>query len=260
MAVAAIAAIALGGSALADAATQSATPTASPTAKDSPRSGGPGAGETALTGDTADKVKAAALAKVPGTVLRVETDNGGVYEAHIKKADGTEVEVKVDKTFTVTGTEDGEHGGRGGHGHGGGPGGGETALTGDTADKVKAAALDKVPGTVLRVETDNGGAYEAHIKKADGTEVEVKVDKDFTVTATEDHKRPKPTRRRATRDRRPVRQRTRGARVSHEPERDLNRDRTDRLRRAVDIRPHFVQARVRSRALENQACRSIQAA
>jgi uncharacterized membrane protein YkoI len=104
IAVAAIAALGLGGSALADAATQSATPTGTPTTKDS--TGGRGAGETALTGDTADKVKAAALAKVPGTVVRVETDNGGVYEAHIRKADGTEVEVKVDKDFKVTATED----------------------------------------------------------------------------------------------------------------------------------------------------------
>jgi uncharacterized membrane protein YkoI len=187
MAVAALAALGLGGSALADAATQSATPTA----KDSRSAGGPGGGETALTGTTADKVKAAALAKVPGTVLRVETDNGGVYEAHIRKADGTEVEVKVDKDFAVTATETHTDGGPGGRGHhGGGRGGGETALTGDTAAKVKAAALAEVDGTVLRVETDNGGVYEAHIRKADGTEVEVKVDKDFKVTATEDHKGP----------------------------------------------------------------------
>lgn len=33
--------------------------------------------ETALSGDTAAKVNKAALAKVPGTVLRVETDAGG---------------------------------------------------------------------------------------------------------------------------------------------------------------------------------------
>jgi uncharacterized membrane protein YkoI len=183
-AVAALAALGLGGSALASAATKSS---AASTAQTSKPAGDPGAGETALTGTTADQVKAAALAAVPGTVLRVETDNGGVYEAHIRKADGTEVEVKVDKAFKVTATEAG--GGRGGHGRhgGGGPGGGEKALTGATADKVKAAALAKVDGTVLRVESDNGGVYEAHIRKADGTEVEVKVDKDFNVTATETH-------------------------------------------------------------------------
>ncbi|MEA3077352.1 MAG: hypothetical protein QOF60_2260, partial [Actinomycetota bacterium] len=62
------------------------------------------ANETALTGDTADKVTAAALAAVPGaTVDRVETDaDGSPYEAHLTKADGSHVTVKVDANFAVT--------------------------------------------------------------------------------------------------------------------------------------------------------------
>jgi uncharacterized membrane protein YkoI len=61
----------------------------------------------------------------------------------------------------------------------------ETALSGDVAAKVRAAALRKVPGTVERVETnvDSSAPYEAHIRKADGTEVEVQVSSDFTVAA-----------------------------------------------------------------------------
>ena len=54
------------------------------------------------------------------------------------------------------------------------------------AAKVKAAAEAKVPGgTVERVETDvdHGSPYEAHVRKADGTELKVLVDKDFKVTA-----------------------------------------------------------------------------
>lgn len=65
----------------------------------------------------------------------------------------------------------------------------ETPLTGDTAAKVRAAALDKIPGgTVLRVETDSdhGSPYEAHVRKSDGKEVEVLVNKDFQVTAVND--------------------------------------------------------------------------
>jgi uncharacterized membrane protein YkoI len=64
----------------------------------------------------------------------------------------------------------------------------ETLLTGDTASKVRAAALAKVSGTVERVETnvDSSAPYEAHIRKADGTEVEVQVSRDFTVTAVND--------------------------------------------------------------------------
>jgi hypothetical protein len=61
---------------------------------------------------------------------------------------------------------------------------GETLLTDGTASKVKQAALDKVSGaTVIRVETDSDGSlYEAHLQKSDGSEVTVKVDKDFKAT------------------------------------------------------------------------------
>ena len=71
------------------------------------------------------------------------------------------------------------------------PGGrhpGERPLTGDTAAKVKKAAEDRVAGgTVLRVETDaEGSPYEAHVRKSDGSEVTVKVNRDFEVTAVEE--------------------------------------------------------------------------
>ncbi len=66
--------------------------------------------EEQLTGDTAARVEAAALAANPGaTVVRVETDaEGAAYEAHIRKADGTSATVKLDASFTVTGTETGK--------------------------------------------------------------------------------------------------------------------------------------------------------
>jgi len=62
--------------------------------------------EELLTGDTASKVRAAALARYPGaTVLRVETDSDGVYEAHLETSDGQRVTVEVDRSFKVTGEE-----------------------------------------------------------------------------------------------------------------------------------------------------------
>jgi hypothetical protein len=62
--------------------------------------------EQLLTGDTAGKVRTAALAKYPGaTALRVETDSDGVYEAHLTTSDGRRVTVEVGKDFAVTGTE-----------------------------------------------------------------------------------------------------------------------------------------------------------
>ena len=70
--------------------------------------GGPGGNETPLTGTTAAKVNAAALAKYPGaTVERVETDADGVYEAHLTTTDGDHLTVQVDKSFAVTGTQSG---------------------------------------------------------------------------------------------------------------------------------------------------------
>jgi hypothetical protein len=69
----------------------------------------------------------------------------------------------------------------------------ETPLTGDVAAKVKAAAEKKVPGgTIERVETDSdhGSPYEAHVRKADGTELEVLVNKSFEVTAVNTMRHP----------------------------------------------------------------------
>lgn len=71
--------------------------------------GANGVTEALLTGDTAAKVKAAALAANPGaTVERVENDaEGATYKAHIVKADGTQATVKLDAAFKVTATETG---------------------------------------------------------------------------------------------------------------------------------------------------------
>ena len=110
---AAVGAAALGGAAIAGAATSGssstpATPSAAAPAQGQhdPSQGGHtrnGKTETLLTGDVESKVKAAALAKVSGTVERVETnvDSNAPYEAHIKKADGTEVEAQINSDYTV---------------------------------------------------------------------------------------------------------------------------------------------------------------
>jgi len=66
--------------------------------------------ETLLSGEAAAKVKALALAKVPGgTIIRVETDADGnsAYEAHMVKADGTPATVYVSKQFEVVKVESG---------------------------------------------------------------------------------------------------------------------------------------------------------
>ena len=64
---------------------------------------------------------------------------------------------------------------------------GETLLTGTTlADALAAAKAAEPDATVVRAETDSGGAtYEVHMEKTDGTYVTVKLDASFKVTAVE---------------------------------------------------------------------------
>ena len=172
-----IGATALGASAQDTSTASSSTTSSSTTA--------PGNGETAVTGSKATDLKAAALKQVPGTVESVTTDtdySGAAYEVHVTKSDGTGVEVLFDANlkYVTTQTNTGHHGKGGGNG--------ETAVTGANAATLKAAALKQVPGaTVEEVTTDSGdAAYEVHLKKADGTEVTAKFDKNLTFTAVED--------------------------------------------------------------------------
>jgi uncharacterized secreted protein with C-terminal beta-propeller domain len=115
MTAAAVAGAAIGGGAIASAATSTTASTASSTtpglANHAPPAFNPSRGghtfngktETLLSGDVAAKVRAAAVAKVSGTVERVETnvDDSAPYEAHIVKSDGTQVIVEVNSDYSV---------------------------------------------------------------------------------------------------------------------------------------------------------------
>ena len=89
--------------------------------------------EQLLTGETADKVTAAAKAKEPdATIERVETDSDGVYEAHMVRADGTHIIVQVGADFQVTNVLEGgqsQHGKSGSQPPAGGTPGGEAPST-----------------------------------------------------------------------------------------------------------------------------------
>src|SRR4051794_32691637 len=125
MTVAALGALGLGGAAIAGAADN---PSSSPgTSSSQTRER-----RAALSSDVAAKVKAAALAKVPGATV-LETESGGpynsAYHAHVKTSDGTAKVVLVNASFQATDVvAEQARGGkdRGGHGAR------ETALTGDT--------------------------------------------------------------------------------------------------------------------------------
>jgi hypothetical protein len=135
--LAALAALALGAGALADAASNGGSSAGSSGTTANPPAGRPpgrhiganGKQEQALGSDAAAKVKAAAEARIPGgTVERVETDVdfGSPYEAHVRKSDGTEVSVLVNEKFEVTAVKamrgPGGPGGPGGQPPSGAPG------------------------------------------------------------------------------------------------------------------------------------------
>ena len=191
--VAALGALGLGGAAVAGATDSTATTTA-------PKSRPASDPRPALASDVAAKVKAAALAKVPGATV-LATEAGGPYStpyhAHVKTSDGTRQVVLVDASFSATAVQAdngrGPGGGRrGDHDGDHGPGGrrpNETALTGDTKTKVEAAVKAKYPNaTILRTETngDSRAPYESHVKTSDGKELEVLVSKDFAVVGAEE--------------------------------------------------------------------------
>lgn len=158
--------------------TTTATPAAATSSAPSSTQGSPPAIGKTVTGAAADKAKAAALAKYPGTAERVEQLSDGSYVVHVMRSSGGEVHVKVSKAFAVTGLDQGIRGG--------GPGGGfGTPATGAAADKAKAAALAKYPGTAERVMKLSDGSYVVHVMRSSGGEVHVLVSKAFAVTGTE---------------------------------------------------------------------------
>lgn len=119
--LAALAALALGGSALAAAATSpGAASTTTTQQSEAPAFNGPRPGtaahenaEKAVTGEAARKAQAAAVKSVGGgTAGAVTTDMTGTgYETTVTTSDGTKVEVHLDSSFAVV------------HGCPGGPGG-----------------------------------------------------------------------------------------------------------------------------------------
>jgi len=122
-----------------------------------------------------------------GSVLDVETsdDAGEAYEVEVRKTDGTEVDVVLDKDLKVIGQpaadsdDDGD----------------ETpdrVLSDTERASAEKAALDSVgaDGTVTQVEAGDEGeaAYEVDVRLPDNTEWDVELDAGFTVlTKTADN-------------------------------------------------------------------------
>ncbi|MEV4704917.1 PepSY domain-containing protein [Actinoplanes sp. NPDC049316] len=136
-----------------------------------------------VDGSERDRVGAAAVQAVGGgTVIDVETsdDTGEAYEAEVRKDDGTEVDVALDKDLKVLAQE-------------------SEGAEGDTAERqltpaerrsAEAAARTAVPGgTITDVEAgdDGGAAWEVEVRATDNTEWDVELDAAFKVlTKTQD--------------------------------------------------------------------------
>lgn len=188
--VAAVGTLGFGGAAIAGAADTTSAGTSSSSSTASAPWRGDRPQRQALSSAVAGKVKAAALAKVPGATV-VRTESGGpynsAYHAHIRTAGGARRVVLVNGSFEATAVQAERARGGGPRGHGGH---GETALTGETKQKVEAAVLARYPGaTILRSETENGSTapYEAHVRTSDSKELEVLVSKDFTIVSAHQH-------------------------------------------------------------------------
>ncbi|WP_127503039.1 PepSY domain-containing protein [Actinoplanes solisilvae] len=135
-----------------------------------------------VNGADRDRVGNAAVQAVGGgTLLDVESsdDAGEAYEVEVRKTDGSEVDVTLDKDLKVLAQQ------------------AETPDAADTPDRplsdtdrasAEKAALAEFPGgTVLDVETsdgqgdDQGVAYEVEVRAADNAEWDVELDAAFKV-------------------------------------------------------------------------------
>ena len=147
-----------------------------------------------LQGSERDRVSTAATEAVGGgKVIDAESsdDPGEAYEVEVRKADGTEVDVTLDKDLnvlrqdaddrddattrrrerptTTTRTS---------------PDADDRALSAAERNSAEKAALDAVGGgtiTDLDASDDRGEAYEVEVRKANGTEWDVTLDSEFKV-------------------------------------------------------------------------------
>jgi len=156
--IAALAALALGGAALAGATPSSVT------------------GGDELTGSTLDRASKAALAETGGgkvTDSERDDDTGG-YEVEVTKDDGSEIDVQLDEQFQLLTTDqDREDDDRGE----------QEQVQGADASRAEKAALAKTGGgTVTDIERD-GTIYDVEVTKRDGSEIDVTLDEQFKALA-----------------------------------------------------------------------------
>jgi len=137
-----------------------------------------------LHGNEAERVGNAAVRAVGGGVVtdaENSDDLGEAYEVEVRKPDGTEVDVSLDKDLKVVGRELDDR-----DDDSDGPDLDDRVLSGTERSSAEKAALAAAGGgiaTEVKASDDLGEAYEVEVHKADGTEVDVTLDKSFKVVA-----------------------------------------------------------------------------
>ena len=132
-------------------------------------------------GESRDQAEAAALgATGGGTITSVESgDEGAAFGVEVAGGAGGEVEVALDGSYGVIGTEQDDAGSDAADSD-------DLAPGADRDRAVEAALASTGGGTVTDVEVgDEGATYGVEILREDGTEVEVQIDGSFAVTGSE---------------------------------------------------------------------------
>jgi uncharacterized membrane protein YkoI len=146
-----------------------------------------------LTGGERDRATSAALEAVgEGKVTDTESDDEeGAYEIEVTKADGTQVDVHLDKDYQVLSqvADDEDSDDRDDDGDRDDDrdrDADDRVLSAEEKAAAEKAALAEVDGTVTDAEAsdDPGEAYEVEVVTADGVEWTVELDESFTVLDT----------------------------------------------------------------------------
>jgi uncharacterized membrane protein YkoI len=146
---------------------------------------GASSGNDNLSGSTYDRAAKAALAETGGgkvTDTERDSENGATYEVEVTKDGGGQVDVRLDDQFKVVAAEpDHENAGDDA----------DQPLTGATLDRASKAALAKTGGgkvTDTERDSENGATYEVEVTEDGGGQVDVRLDDQFKVVAVEpDH-------------------------------------------------------------------------
>jgi uncharacterized membrane protein YkoI len=146
---------------------------------------GASSGNDNLSGSTSTRAEKAALAETGGgKVTDSERDNehGATYEVEVTKDGGDQVDVRLDDQFKVVAAEPD---------HEDADDATDEHLSGATLDRASKAALAKTGGgkvTGSERDTEDGATYEIEVTKGDGSQVDVRLDDQFKVVAVDaDH-------------------------------------------------------------------------